>query len=71
MKYWATIEHLKDQPGVAIVTLADETGAWAGSGRVEVASRDRRAVYEEAYRIAAQSAAARGGRLDRFAIKEV
>lgn len=61
----ATIEFITGQRA-AIVTLTDSSGEWSGSGRIEVRSGRRSDLYEEGYRVASLSAAAKGGRLETF-----
>jgi hypothetical protein len=63
LKFFATIEFLSGQKA-AILTLTDQAGEWAGSGRVE--GRDRSAIYERAYTLASFNAQSKGGRLERF-----
>lgn len=67
-KFYATVEFLSGQHA-AILTLTDQAGEWAGSGRIEVRSGLTRDLYEEAYRHASFNAAAKGGRLERFSIE--
>lgn len=64
---FGTVEYINDQIGVAVVTLTDAGGEWAGSGRVEIRSSSRAALYEAAYIRAAQAAASKGGCLKTFA----
>jgi hypothetical protein len=63
LKFYATIEFLSGQ-SAAILTLTDQAGEWAGSGRIE--GRDRASIYERAYTHASLSAQSKGGRLERF-----
>jgi hypothetical protein len=63
LKFFATIEFLSGQRA-AILTLTNEAGEWAGSGRVE--GRDKSNIYERAYGLASLSAQSKGGRLERF-----
>lgn len=63
--FWGEIEILEDQR-TAIVTLYDEKGKWAGSGRIENKWGDAESLYEDGYNKAVQNAAVKGGRLERF-----
>lgn len=63
IKFYATIEFLSGQRA-AILTLTNQAGEWAGSGRVE--GRDHSNIYERAYTLASLSAQSKGGRLERF-----
>lgn len=63
VKFYATIEFLSGQ-SAAILTLTDQAGEWAGSGRVE--GRTRSTIYERAYALASLSAQGKGGILERF-----
>jgi hypothetical protein len=63
IKFFATVEFLSGQ-SAAILTLTDQTGEWAGSGRVE--GRTRSDIYERAYTLASFNAQSKGGRLERF-----
>ena len=63
LKFYGTIEFLSGQ-SAAILTLTDQTGEWAGSGRVE--GRTRSDIYERAYVLASLNAQSKGGRLERF-----
>jgi hypothetical protein len=63
IKFFATIEFLSGQQA-AILTLTDQTGEWAGSGRVE--GRTRSDIYERAFTLASLNAQSKGGRLERF-----
>jgi hypothetical protein len=65
LKFYGTIEFLSGQRA-AILTLTDQAGNWAGSGRIEVRSGLRSDLYEEAYRQASLNALSKGGRLERF-----
>lgn len=65
LKFYATVEFLSGQ-SAAILTLTDQTGEWAGSGRIEVRSGLRADLYEEAYRQASLNAESKGGRLERL-----
>lgn len=67
VKFFATIEFLSGQRA-AILTLTNETGEWAGSGRIETRSGLRSDIYEEAYRQACLNAQSKGGRLERFSV---
>lgn len=71
-KFYATIEFLGGQPAV-ILTLTNQAGEWAGSGRIELRSyvgrNIRAALYEEAYRHASFNAHSKGGRLERFSVE--
>lgn len=58
VKFFATLEFLSGQRA-AILTLTDQSGAWAGSGRVE--GRDRSNIYERAYTLASLNAESKGG----------
>lgn len=68
-KFYGTVEFLSGQKA-AILTLADSTGEWAGSGRIEVRSGLQSDLYEEAYRQASLRAQIHGGRLERFSVVE-
>lgn len=67
-RFWATVEYLPEQ-NAAIVDLTDEAGDWFGTGRVEIRSNDRTALYEEAYRHASLTAQSKGGYLARFIVE--
>jgi len=67
IKFYGTIEFLSGQRA-AILTLTNEAGEWAGSGRIEVRSGLRSDLYEEAYRQASFNAQSKGGRLERFSV---
>lgn len=67
LKFYATIEFLSGQ-SAAILTLTNEAGEWAGSGRIEVRSGLQFDLYEEAYRQASLRAQIHGGRLERFSV---
>jgi hypothetical protein len=67
IKFFATIEFLSGQQA-AILTLTNEAGEWAGSGRVE--GRDHSNIYERAYTLASLNAQSKGGRLERLSIAE-
>lgn len=69
LKFYATVEVLSGQRA-AILTLTDQAGEWAGSGRIEVRSGLRFDLYEEAYRQASVNALSKGGRLERFYVVE-
>ncbi len=62
-RFWATFETISGQAGIVTLTL---DGEWFGSGRVEIRTASKSALYEEAYRQASLSAQAKGGILDRF-----
>jgi hypothetical protein len=66
-KFYATVEFLSGQ-SAAYLELTDQTGEWAGSGRIEVRSGLRSDLYEEAYRQASLNAQSKGGRLERFSV---
>lgn len=66
-KYYGTIEFLSGQ-SAAILSLTDQRGEWAGSGRVE--GRTRSEIYERAYVLATLNATSKGGRLERFSSVE-
>lgn len=63
IKFYAVIEFLPGQRA-GILTLTDQSGEWAGSGRIE--GRNRSDIYERAYQLASLSAQSKGGRLERF-----
>jgi hypothetical protein len=63
IKFFATIEFLSGQKA-AILTLTNEAGKWAGSGRVE--GCDHSNIEERAYVLASLTAQSKGGRLERF-----
>ncbi len=69
LKFYGTIEFLSGQRA-AILALTDQTGEWAGSGRIELrpsfTGGVRAALYEEGYRQASINAQSKGGRLERF-----
>ena len=67
LKFYATIEFLSGQ-SAAILTLTDQAGEWAGSGRIEVRSGLHSDLYEEAYRQASLNAQSKGGRLERLSV---
>lgn len=67
LKFYATIEFLSDQRA-AVITLTDQSGEWAGSGRIEVRSGLQSDLYEEGYRQASLRAQSHGGRLERFSV---
>lgn len=67
LKFYGTIEFLSGQRA-AILTLTNEAGEWAGSGRIEVRSGLQSDLYEEAYRQASLNAHSKGGRLERFSV---
>lgn len=67
LKFYATIEFLSGQ-SAAILTLTNQAGEWAGSGRIEVRSGLRSDLYEAAYRQASFNAESKGGRLERFSV---
>lgn len=67
VKFYGTIEFLSGQKA-AILTLTNQAGEWAGSGRIEVSSGLESDLYEEAYRQASLNAWAKGGRLERFSV---
>lgn len=67
IKFYATVEFLSGQRA-AILTLTDQAGEWAGSGRIEVRSGLRSDLYEEAYRQASFNAESKGGRLERLSV---
>jgi hypothetical protein len=69
LKFYGTVEFLSGQ-SAAILTLTDQAGEWAGSGRIEVRSGLRADLYEEAYRQASFNATSKGGRLERFSVVE-
>ncbi len=69
VKFYGTVEFLSGQRA-AILTLTNQAGDWAGSGRIEVRSDLRSDLYEEAYRQASFNASAKGGRLERFSVVE-
>jgi len=52
----------------AVVTLTNADGQWAGGGTVTVASGKRDDLYVEGWRLAAFTAQAKGGRLDRYRV---
>lgn len=64
-KFYGEIEILTEQRA-AIITLFDESGEWSGSGRIDQRNGTEESLYEEGYNRAAASAAAKGGRLERF-----
>jgi hypothetical protein len=63
----ATIEFISGQRA-AIVTLTDSRGEWSGAGRIEVRSGLKADLYEQGYRHASFSAAAKGGRLETYRV---
>ncbi len=63
-KFTATLELLQGQ-NAAIITLTDEHGEWAGSGRIE---GRHSALYEIGYIHAARSAACKGGTLETYRV---
>jgi hypothetical protein len=65
-RFNGTIEFLGG--GRAIVELTDSRGEWSGAGRIEIRSRDERALYEAGYVRASACAAAKGGTLDTFRV---
>lgn len=69
LKFYGTIEFLSGQKA-AILTLTNEAGEWAGSGRIEVRSGLKSDLYEEAYRQASLNAHSKGGRLERFSVED-
>lgn len=67
VKFYATVEFLSGQ-SAAILTLTNQAGEWAGSGRIEVRSGLQSDLYEEAYRQASLNAQAKWGRLERLSV---
>lgn len=61
--FFATLEFLRGQHA-AILTLTDQAGEWAGSGRVE--GRTKSDIYERAYTLASINAQSKCGHLERF-----
>lgn len=64
LKFYGVVEYISSTE--ALVTLRDAAGEWAGTGRVCCRRGGRSALYEEAYKVASQSASAKGGRLETF-----
>ncbi len=67
-RYHGTIEFLRGQRA-AIVTLT-LNGEWSGSGRIELPSGNKAALYELGYAHLSRSAALKGGSLDRYSVTE-
>jgi hypothetical protein len=62
--YSATLEYMSNY--LAVLTLFDAHGEWAGASRIE--GRNREELYEHGYSRAAQAAEDKDGRLERFRV---